>query len=870
MASSSSSSPAGRSPSPAAILEDAQRFRKLAANLPGVIYSYVLRPNGTHAFTYLSDNLRELYELEPAAALRDPELIWSCLHPDDLNYVTDAVATSAQHLTRWQVEWRILTPSGQLKWVASLAQPEQQADGSIVWDGVFLDISDRKQAEAQQRQSEQFYHSLARNLPNGIAFIFDRDCRYTLVEGTAELTALGLSPAALEGQTPSQALPEEFAQPLLAIYQRVLAGEAVVQELALGDRTYLLSCAPLRDSNNVAIAGLSVAQNISKFKATEAALREREQFLRTIYDGIERPLFAIAVCADREFRYLSWNPMTEQITGISAAAAAGKTPVELLGLDTGRQIEHRLQHCLDVGAAVTHEECFQFGSERSWWSTTYTPLRDESGHFYQIIGSSNNISDRKAAEIALQQKAEREALFNHLASQIRHSLDLNTILNTAAREIRDLLAIDRACVAWYGEDETGAYWQVSQESKRSALPSLAGRYAASQLQPLAQQAQSGQTIRIDDLTQTPASPLRDFLSSQGYRSYLAVPLATATGRLGIWSAGHCHGERPWQDSEVELMETLASQIESALNQGELYEQSRLKSQELEQAYRELQQTQTQLIQSEKMSSLGQLVAGVAHEINNPVNFISGNINHASDYLADLMQVLNAYERAYPQPAPDIAKAIADIDLQFVLSDLPKLFDSMHLGAERIKEIVKSLRTFSRLDEAEMKAIDLHESLDSTLMILHSRLKAKAPRAEIAIVKRYGDLPPVDCYAGQLNQVFMNLISNAIDALEERDAKCSPEAIAAEPSQIAIATKTVDNKVRIEIADNGVGIPAETVSRIFDPFFTTKPVGKGTGLGLSISYQIVTEKHRGRLSCQSQPGKGTRFAIEIPQRQPELT
>jgi len=311
--------------------------------------------------------------------------------------------------------------------------------------------------------------------------------------------------------------------------------------------------------------------------------------------------------------------------------------------------------------------------------------------------------------------------------------------------------------------------------------------------------------------------------------------------------------------------TERKQAESALRESEA--QLRSYSQQLEQALHELQETQTQLIQTEKMSSLGQLVAGVAHEINNPVSFIYGNIPHATAYTKDLLQLINLYRQHYPQPDAEIENAEAEIDLDFVLEDLPKLMDSMQIGAERIRQIVLSLRNFSRLDKAAREAVDLHKGIDNTLLLLQHRLKAKGERPAIKVITEYSNLPLVDCYAGQLNQVFMNILSNAIDALEEQMEDNSSSQVATKAQlapQIRIRTEIQDdNQVVIRIADNGSGIPAEVQSRLFDPFFTTKPVGKGTGLGLSISYQIVVEKHGGQLQCVSNPGEGTEFVIELP-------
>jgi two-component system, NtrC family, sensor kinase len=285
--------------------------------------------------------------------------------------------------------------------------------------------------------------------------------------------------------------------------------------------------------------------------------------------------------------------------------------------------------------------------------------------------------------------------------------------------------------------------------------------------------------------------------------------------------------------------------------------------ELSQALRTLEQTQVQMIQTEKMSALGQLVAGVAHEINNPVNFIYGNLGHAHEYIQELLELLSSYRQLCDCSSSALEQRIEAIDLEFLMEDLPKMLASMKVGAERICQIVTSLRTFSRLDEAEMKPVDLHEGIDSTLMLLHSRFKPKPNRAAIEVQKLYGNLPLVECYAGHLNQVLMNLLLNAIDAIDARE----PQSGDAPPANlIRISTEVVDEQIVIRVADNGCGIPEAVLPRIFDPFFTTKPVGKGVGLGLSICYQIVVEQHGGELACSSIPQQETEFVISIPVHQ----
>lgn len=319
-----------------------------------------------------------------------------------------------------------------------------------------------------------------------------------------------------------------------------------------------------------------------------------------------------------------------------------------------------------------------------------------------------------------------------------------------------------------------------------------------------------------------------------------------------------------ETGEVEFLANIARDISDRKQiEARLTEQAR----NLEQTLTQLRRTQVQLIQTEKMSGLGQLVAGVAHEINNPVNFIYGNLSHADDYVRDLLSLVALYQQEFPESSQKIKEKIERIDLEFLIYDLPNVLSSMKVGAERIRTIVTSLRNFSRMDEAEKKVVDIHEGIESTLLLLQNRLKAMGSYSAIQVYREYSHLPRVECYASHLNQALMNIVTNAIDAIEERNERLSLEERQKHPGKIRIRTlQSQDAMVEIRIADNGLGIPEAIQSRLFDPFFTTKKVGKGTGLGLAISYQIVTEQHQGQLKFVSTSGEGTEFIIAIPIRQ----
>ncbi|MEH1851415.1 MAG: AAA family ATPase [Nostoc sp.] len=421
---------------------------------------------------------------------------------------------------------------------------------------------------------------------------------------------------------------------------------------------------------------------------------------------------------------------------------------------------------------------------------------------------------------------------------------------------------------------------------------------------------SREILVIDDVTTVYFLAGDSYILSEEPKSLLAIPLLNQGKLIGIIYLENNLTTGAFTRDRVEILKLLTTQAAISLENAILYknlaqakesleeynhtleEKVQERTQELndknyslQQTLQELQRTQIQLIQSEKMSSLGQMVAGVAHEINNPINFIHGNINHASSYVKDLLDLVVVYQQEYPHPSPLVEEKSEEIDIDFLTEDLPKILDSMKIGSSRIRNIVLGLRNFSRLDESEMKPVDIHEGIDSTLMILQHRIQEKNNFPEIEVIKEYGKLPEVMCFPGQLNQVFMNILSNAIDALEESFAIGDPSlvnnkeqitkdieasAVFDMVGQIHIFTELTDsNTAIIRIADNGSGMTKAVQQKIFDPFFTTKSIGSGTGLGLSISYQIIVDKHKGSLTCNSTLGKGTEFVIEIPMQQPDV-
>lgn len=474
----------------------------------------------------------------------------------------------------------------------------------------------------------------------------------------------------------------------------------------------------------------------------------------------------------------------------------------------------------------------------------------------------NQEIDKKSLANELLEKYEEIELFQDVSTQITTSLDLQELTQLVIEETRKVIAATR-----------GAVLLVDAAIEPLRVLAAFGQPWYEATPPRLGEGILGQIVAAGQ-----GEIVNEVISDQGISALIAVPMKVKEQVIGAIVLSH-DPAIPYTTHELKLLTIFASQAAIAIEKALLYEQScmaalsaQIQAQQLQQALQELKQTQAQLLQTEKMSSLGQLVAGVAHEINNPINFIGGNLTPACEYAQDLLNLLRLYQQCYPQPLTIIQEQITAIDLDFLTADLPKLLGSMQLGVDRIQKIVLSLKNFSRLDQAELSQVDLHEGLDSTLLILQHRLKANGRSAGIQIIKEYSELPLVECYAGQVNQVFMNLLSNAIDALEESISPCAPLKRQREMAEscplptIWIQTEQQNSaQVIIRIRDNGSGIPAEVQEKLFDAFFTTKPIGKGTGLGLSISHQIIVDKHGGSLKCHSQVGEGTEFVIALPVR-----
>jgi len=672
---------------------------------------------------------------------------------------------------------------------------------------------------------------------------------------------------------------------------------------------------PLIESSGSAIGVASLVQDVTQRKEAEDALRRAKEELEERVEERTRELakanedLHIEMMERQSAESALWQSEARLHTVVTQAPIIlyatdrnGKLTLvegkglERLGFPTGKIVGRKdfdlygcrlkiLEHLPDILDGADKAWTVKVGD--SVYQNRATPLRDTNGQVTGLIGVATDITQRHQAEAAL---AERERNLAALV-EIQHRLlslkgeenyysSIVELLGQSANASHvyvfekspdgNTQLFNSQCVQWCAA-EFGC-----QSNSCERLDWCYEECLPRWTQLLAR----GETI-MGRVSEFPEAE-RLVLEQMGILSVLVLPLCVKDRFFGFIIFDNCMEEKVWSPSAVDLLRAATaalslqherSRAELALRRSEA--QLREQATELEQTLNKLKQTQTQLVQTEKMYSLGMMVAGIAHEINNPVGFVYGNITPAKEYIEELLELVNLYRQHYPNPVFEIQEYMEAIELEFLFDDLPKLLDSMKVGAERIRDIVVSLRKFSRVDEAEMKRVDIHEGLDTTLLILQHRLKEKPGSTGIEIIKKYGNIPPVECYSGQLNQVFMNILVNAIDALESRDVSyegAENEIFIAHPTpQIQICTELVQasdsqansQSVVIRIIDNGPGMTERVKLLLFDPFFTTKPVGQGTGLGLSISYQIIVGKHGGQLACVSTPGQGTEFIIQIP-------
>ncbi|GAB4349241.1 MAG: hypothetical protein Fur0042_16450 [Cyanophyceae cyanobacterium] len=612
---------------------------------------------------------------------------------------------------------------------------------------------------------------------------------------------------------------------------------------------------------------------------------ELSEPLRATLDLYERAIAAsscgivIASMQHPDHPLIYCNRAFETMTGYGRDEVLGHNCRFLQGAETDPRAVERIRQ-----AVKAEQPCevvllnYRKDGTPFWNNLAISPVHDAWGVLTHYIGVQTDITQQQQADEQNARQLRGEQLLSGVVERIRQSLDLDAVLETAVAEVRSLLVTDRVLVYRFNDDWSGTV--VAESIAPGWTPSLNARIEDTCLQTTrGSNYVRGKAQVIEDIDAINLDPCHHQLLSQfEVRANLVVPILQGTSLWGLLICHQCRSTRRWTYGEVAWIQRLADQIAIAVQQAELYEQAQaeiahrraieaqlqaskaqIEAQAscLQEALQDLQWHQTRLVQSEKLSGLGKLVAGIAHEINNPVSFIYGNLRYVRSYANDLLNLLDG--------SPD-DDGLEDIDLDFIRQDLPKILTSMEAGAERIRDIVTSLRTFARLDEAAVKEIDLHASLDSTLMVLQARWNEAGIGTAIELVRDYGALPPLVCCPGQLNQVFVSLIDNAFDALKTALGD-STWVSRHDRGRITIKTELdatgPDPMAIIRITDNGLGVAPALRAKIFDPFFTTKAVGQGTGLGLSMSYQIVTEQHGGRLTYEPAIPSGAVFTVAVP-------
>nr|WP_228057388.1 PAS domain S-box protein [Tychonema sp. LEGE 07203] len=897
-----------------AALQESQHFVERIANAtPNILYVYDdIEQRNVYSNRELTDTLG--YSLGEVATMGS-NLLQNIIHPEDLARVPEYLQEleNAPDGEVVEYEYRVRDKQNCWRWLVSREIVfSRTAEGKIQQRlGAATDVTERKKAE--QSLAEQLKISLF-TADVGIALTQNQSLPATLQQCTdavvrhldaalARIWTLNEQENVLEMQASSGIYTHingahsriavgEFKVGLIARERKPHITNSVETDTLVGDKEWasregmvafagyplivdnqlvgvivMFARQELQESILIALASSvdAIALGIKR-KQTEEALAAQKQTMRTIIDNA--PIWVWM--ANPSGRMLLVNKtFCEDVAVSEDQFLAASHYSEVLGLEASANCMASDAQAWNQDTPCYSEELLQLSDgEYHQLETIKTQIKDDCGRAIGLIGLGLDVTKQKESQRQLEESearfrklAEQETLLNQLASKIRQSLDLDTILATTVHQIRELLQLDRCLFIWYAIERSLPVWAVECEAKNADLPSLLGSYPAGVTGSHAERIVNLEIIRVDDF-ETVTDPVeREFFTNIGFHSLLNIPVQTSAGKIGVISCSASTGVRCWRDEEVELLVAVANQLAIAINQAELYNQSvdsariaQEQTAQLETTLCELKLAQTQLVQAEKMSSLGQMVAGIAHEINNPVSFIFGNLTYTEEYTENLIKLLQMYRDEHPEPSPNLQEEIERLELDFLLEDLPKMLSSMQVGATRIRDIVRSLRNFSRLDEAEMKDVNIHDGIDSTLMILEHRLKAQPDRAAIQVIKEYGELPLVECYAGLLNQVFMNIIANAIDALQY-----PPE----NPGIIRIRTEVEGNCAAIKIADNGSGIADQVKQRIFDPFYTTKPIGSGTGMGLAISHSIIVEKHKGKINCFSAIGKGTEFTIEIP-------
>ncbi len=835
-------------------IPDADILKQIASHIPGVIYQLRMAPDGTLHFPYVSKRLQEISGLTPAEVRENAWKFFTIIHPEDIARVTKSIIESAANLTPWYCEYRVALKDGQVLWLLSHSTPQRALDGSTLWYGYIRDITDSKTTELEL----QHFFSLALDL----LCIADFNGYFRRLNRAWE-TTLGYNIKELEGKRFLDFIHPDDIAATIEIISDLSDRKSIFQftnRYRAKDGTYRYIEWRATPYGNLIYAA---ARDITEHKHNEDKLNE-------ISNRLSLALKSGAIgCWEWDIiqNTLVWDERMYELYGVTKNSdtrlaydiwATGLHPDD-------RHATETLIHQVVAGKGEYDPEFRVVHPDGSihFIKAFGSVFRDAVGNAQKMIGLNFDITDRKRQEQALRLIVEGTAAKTGAE-----------FFKTCVQYIAQVLEVKYAVITEFTDTEktiekTLAFWECDKFSDNFTCNLTSPNCQHTPCKNISSNTEVYRYQKLPEFCHYQADHNLICLQAE---SYAGLPILDAAGnRLGLLAV---LDDKPMQqDLEIQsaILKIFATRAgaeierikaENALRQSEI--QLRQQAEELAATLKKLQKTQTQLIQAEKMSSLGQLVGGIAHEINNPVSFIYGNLQHASDYVKDLVELIQLYQKYYTNPPQEIANLTEDMDFDYLVQDFYQLLASMKTGATRIRDIVKSLRIFSRLDEADLKDIDIHENIESTLMILQNRLNGWAGNPHINLIKNYGKIPLIECYGGLLNQVFINLLINAIDAIEQRRKNLEIMEKLDYIGQIIITTTmTTEKQVIISIADNGCGMSPQVQEKIFDPFFTTKPIGQGTGMGLATSYQIITENHHGSLQCFSTEGIGTEFRIELP-------
>lgn len=794
-------------------------LERLINKSPGMMFQFRMTPDGESSMPYVSDRCEEIYGYTASELQADAGLALNSTIPEHQATMQQAIQTSAATMTGFDHSVAIVDRQGQQKWIQIQSTPEREADGSIVWTGVLMDITERTTLE----QERDRLLAILEATPDMVAMADAHGQNFYLNPAGQALLEI---PAA---ETQFFRIVDAIAPEYWPTFETEVLPTATREGFWQG-KSFLISrsneITPVaqtvmahKDRHGQVQYFSTVLRDIRETAALEAQRRQAEAELKrshSLLDAVINGIQDLIFVKNRDFSYRLVNQaFTDYFNG--GKSLVGQNDFDFLTPTDAKVVRSDDQEVM-AGQRTQYEETIQTELGPRDLLTKKKVLQDADGTVIGLLGIATDITERK--QIEKQVEAARRFL--------------EVVLNTIPQ-----------AVIWKDQD------LVFQGGNKNMAKLMGFRSPAEIV---------GKTDYDASCTQAEA---------ERYRRSDREVMVSGQPQLGIVVAmTQSDGCTRWLRTNKMPLRDAAGKVNGLLATAEDITDIKLAQEALEQRTTELQQTletlkrtQHQVLQAEKMSSLGRLVAGIAHEINNPVGFIASNLTHVKNYAQDLIELVALYQShqsLLPSAAVDeIETHIAEIDLEFLQADFGKLLGSIGNGADRISTIVKSLRTFSRLDEAQYKDIDLHESLDSTLTVLKNRLRRTRKRPEINIVKDYSDLPRVECFAGQINEVLMHILNNAIDALNE--------AVPDQPEISLWTYRSSEHTVAITIADNGSGIPKDVRDRIFDPFFTTKPIGTGTGMGLSTSYQIITETHEGNLWYVPVTGGGSQFIIELPIR-----